>query len=220
MHLLEFPIRVSAVARGTAHRALRGAVSHAGEFGERHLVARFFVGQFDERSKPLLFRLVIVVHGGQIVTPDFTRREDTRPRAIRLQGCEDGGNLRDAVEVRMPNRTVVRGVLVLAFGAIVAAPLLSSRASHVDIVGHVYDAAGRGTPVAGAVVSNDWDSTTSTTNTQGEFHMRVRRVAADEWIKFSAWFGDTAGCHRQVGPLESRTVEIVLNDPTQRVRCL
>jgi len=121
----------------------------------------------------------------------------------------------------MQNRAVVAGVLVLTFGAIVM-PLLISSPSYVDVVGHVYDAAGHAalTPVAGAVVSNDWDSTTSTTNAQGEFRMRVRRVAADEFIKFSARSGETAGCHRRVGPLESRTVDVVLNAPMQRSRCM
>jgi hypothetical protein len=117
----------------------------------------------------------------------------------------------------MHHRTVLRGFVLLALAAIVAAPLLSSRPSHIEIAGHVY--VDGGTPVPGAVVANDWDGTTSTTNAQGEFRMRVRRVAADEWIKFSARAGETAGCHRRVGPLESRTVDIVLGAPTQPWPC-
>ena len=114
----------------------------------------------------------------------------------------------------MQKRSVVNGVLMIGLAGIVTAPLVSSRPSHVEIAGRVYDAAGQA-PVAGAIVSNDWDSTTSTTNAQGEFRMRVRRVAADEWIKFSARSAERVACHRRVGPLTSTgvAVEIVLNRP-------
>ena len=111
---------------------------------------------------------------------------------------------------------------MFAFGVIVTPLLISGRPSYVEVTGHVYDAAGGAAlaPVAGAVVSNDWDSTTSTTNAQGEFRMRVRRVAADEFIKFSARSGERAACDLRVGPLESRTVDVVLNGPTQWSRCI
>jgi hypothetical protein len=122
----------------------------------------------------------------------------------------------------MQNRAVIAGGLMFAFGVIVTPLLISGRPSYVEVAGHVYDAAGSAalTPVAGAVVSNDWDSTTSTTNAQGEFWMRVRRVAADEFIKFSARSGETAACHLRVGPLDSRTVDVVMNGPMQRSRCM
>ena len=111
----------------------------------------------------------------------------------------------------MRNKTIVAGVKVLSLGALLTLPFLG-RSAYVDISGHVYDSA-RGAdliPAVGAVVSNDWGSTTATTNVRGEFRLRVRRVAADEWIKFTARVGETAGCHRRVGPLESRPVEIYL----------
>ena len=100
----------------------------------------------------------------------------------------------------MQHRALVAGVLVVAFGIIATPLVISSRPSYVEIAGHVYDTVGRADPtrVAGAVVSSDWDSTTSTTNAQGEFRMRVRRVAVDEWIKFSARSGETTGCHLRV----------------------
>jgi hypothetical protein len=109
-------------------------------------------------------------------------------------------------------------VVLLSLVAIVAVSI-SSRPSHVEISGHVYGGVD-GAPVVGATVSNDWDSTTVTTNALGEFRMRVRRVAVDEFIQFTARSGETAGCHRRIGSFESRRVDIVLNDPTQSLwRC-
>ena len=207
MHRVEFPIRGIAALMCTArHCALRGAVSHVGEFRKRHMVTSLFVGHFDERSKTEFLGLVIMVHGDQ-----------DRSISFRSERLKEG-----QVEVHMQNRATVAGVLVLVFAGIVGTLSVSSRPSYVHIAGHVYDATGRATltPVAGAVVSTDWDSTTSTTDAQGEFRMRVRRVAEDEWIKFSARSGETAGRHRQVGPLESRTVDIVLGEPMQRWRCM
>ena len=113
----------------------------------------------------------------------------------------------------MPSIRIVARVLVLT--GVIVAPLVSSRGSHVDISGKVYerdDAVDDLVPVAGAVVSNDWDSTTATTDAQGEYRLRVRRVAADEFIKFTAHVGERAGCHQRVGS-ESRTVDIILNHP-------
>jgi len=108
---------------------------------------------------------------------------------------------------------IVAGVLLLT--AVIVAPFVSSRGSHVDISGKVYerdDAVDNLRPVAGAVVSNDWDSTTATTDAQCEYRVRVRRVAADEFIKFTAHVGERAGCHQRVGS-GSRTVDIILNHP-------
>ena len=113
----------------------------------------------------------------------------------------------------MPSIRIVARVLVLT--GVIVAPFVSSRGSHVDISGTVYerhDAVDDLVPVAGAVVSNDWDSTTATTDAQGEYRLRVRRVAADEFIKFTAHVGERAGCHQRVGS-ESRTVDIILNHP-------
>ena len=113
-------------------------------------------------------------------------------------------------------RKAVALVVVLSLGALVMA--VSRPPSHIDISGHVYESDSlrrTRTPVAGAVVFNDWDSTTATTNAQGEFRLRGRRVAEDESIKFTARAGDKAGWHRRVGSLKPRPVDIVLSDPAR-----
>ena len=124
----------------------------------------------------------------------------------------------------MPNRLIVTSVVVLSLGAILTLSA-SRRPSHVEIAGYVYDRLDSprrspARPVSGAVISNDWDSTTATTNDRGEFRLRVRRVAADEFIKFTARAGESAGCHRRIGSLESMPVRIVLNDPMHGLGCV
>jgi hypothetical protein len=106
----------------------------------------------------------------------------------------------------MQKRAVVATVVVLLLGAGLT---LSSRPSHVEVAGRVYSA--ERLPVAGATVTNDWDSATAGTNARGEFRVRVRRVAADEFMKFTARADAAAGCHRRVGSLESIPVDIVLD---------
>jgi hypothetical protein len=96
----------------------------------------------------------------------------------------------------------------------------SRRPSYVEIEGHVYERVDPTTgrpvaPVSGARVSNDWDSTAATTDRLGQFHLRVRRVAGDEWIKFTARTGGMAACQRRLGSLKPRAVDIFLNDPLQ-----
>jgi len=112
-------------------------------------------------------------------------------------------------------RKAIAPVVVLSLGAILMGGF--SPPSHVDVSGHVYQA-DAGTPVAGAIVSNDWDSTTATTDAQGEFRMRVRRVSVDESIKFTARAGQNVGWHRRIGSLKPHPVEIVLGDPSERSR--
>jgi hypothetical protein len=109
----------------------------------------------------------------------------------------------------MQKKTIVSAVAVLSVGVFLT---VSARATHVEISGRVYEQTGSSNraPVAGATVSNDWDSATTTTNARGEFYMRVRRVAGDEWIKFTARVGDVSAFHRRVGSLESIPVEIGL----------
>jgi uncharacterized protein (UPF0297 family) len=123
----------------------------------------------------------------------------------------------------MPNRVIVVSAVVLSIGAMWMLSA-SRRPSHVEVFGHVYerlDSPGRApaNPVIGAVISNDWDSTTTTTNDRGEFRLRVRRVAADEFIELTARAGESAGCHRRIGTLETTPVKIVLNDPMQGPGC-
>lgn len=115
----------------------------------------------------------------------------------------------------MHTKARVAGIFVLVFGAIVTPLVFSSRPSYVDIVGHVYESHSEELPVAGAVVSNDWDSTTAKTNDQGEFRLRVRQVAVDEHIKFTARSGERTAYHRRVGSLKPTPVVIVLNDPNR-----
>lgn len=113
-------------------------------------------------------------------------------------------------------RNAVTFGVVLSLGAVLMA--VSRPPSHVDISGHVYESdsfGGARAAVAGAVVSNDWDSTTATTNAQGEFRLRVRRVAEDELIKFTARAGHKAGWHRRVGSVKPQPVHIVLSDPIE-----
>ena len=115
----------------------------------------------------------------------------------------------------MQRRLVIAAVaLVLLLGAFW---FDSRRPSYVEIEGHVYErfdptAARPVAPVSGARVSNDWDSTAATTDRLGQFHLRVRRVAGDEWIKFTARAGDMAACQRRLGSLKPRTVDIFLKD--------
>jgi hypothetical protein len=118
----------------------------------------------------------------------------------------------------MHTKAKAAGIFVLVFGAIVTALSLSSRPSYVDVVGHVYESHSAEIPVAGAVVSNDWDSTTAKTNDQGEFRLRVRQVAVDEHIKFTARSGERTAYHRRVGSLKPTPVVIVLNDPNRLER--
>jgi hypothetical protein len=116
-------------------------------------------------------------------------------------------------------KALAAAAILLSLGAGVIA--VSRPPSHLEISGHVYeaDSVGRAlTPVAGVVVSNDWDSTTATTNAQGEFRLRVRRIAPDEWMKFSARVGDKAGWQLRLGSLKPSPVEIVLNNGVHLAR--
>lgn len=78
---------------------------------------------------------------------------------------------------------------------VLAVLLTSCRASDDGlkaIEGRVYarldDVRGPVGPVAGATVSNNWDQTTATTDQSGRFVIRVKRVAADEFmILASIW---------------------------------
>src|SRR5205807_7696332 len=54
-------------------------------------------------------------------------------------------------------------------------------------------------PVVGAKVSNNWDQTTATTDSSGRFVIRVRRVAADEFMVLRVETGAQAACQRLAG---------------------
>lgn len=114
-------------------------------------------------------------------------------------------------------RKAIAALVGLSLGVLL--PVVSGPPSHIDVSGHVLEADSLGrtrTPVAGAVVSNDWDSTTARTNARGEFHLRVRHIAVDESIKFTARAGQNAGWHRRIGSSKPHPVEIVLRDPIER----
>src|SRR5205823_2559140 len=64
---------------------------------------------------------------------------------------------------------------------------LRKRPRFQTVEGRVYarfdEVRGPADPVVGAKVSNNWDQTTATTDSSG-FVIRVRRVAADEFMSF------------------------------------
>ena len=113
----------------------------------------------------------------------------------------------------MHNKVRVAGVFMLVFDAIVTPLVFSSRPSYVDVIGHVYESYSAELPIAEAIVSNDWDSTTAKTNDQGEFRLRVRQVAVDEHIKFTARSGERTAYQRRIGSLRPTPVVIFMNDP-------
>jgi hypothetical protein len=156
-----------------------------------------------------------------VVFPRRARPSSYLFRRNRTLVCEKDFRLTrfPSTEIRMQKNVVVAGVvLVFLLGAIVTRSV-SRRPSYVDISGHVYERRdSTGAPVApviGARVSNDWDSITATTNVLGEYRLRTRRVAADEWVKLTARAGERAACQRRLGSLKPRMVDIVLNDPMQ-----
>ena len=120
----------------------------------------------------------------------------------------------------MWNKLIISSmVLMLLLGAFL---FISRRPSYVEIEGHVYERfdpikAVPVAPISGARVSNDWDSTSATTDDLGAFHLRVRRVAGDEWIKFTARAGEMAACELRLGSLKPGTVDIFLKEPMRRL---
>ena len=76
-------------------------------------------------------------------------------------------------------------------------------------------------PVVGAKVSNNWDQTTATTDSNGHFVIRVRRVAADEFMILRVETGATAACQRLAGTSTGHQVlEIFLDGgPFGHQRC-
>jgi hypothetical protein len=66
-------------------------------------------------------------------------------------------------------------------------------------------------PVAGATVSNNWDQTTATTDHRGRFVIRVKRVAADEFMVLRVDTGGKAACRRLAGTATGPVLEIFLD---------
>jgi hypothetical protein len=75
-------------------------------------------------------------------------------------------------------------------------------------------------PVGGAKVSNNWDQTTATTDSSGRFVIRVRRVAADEFMVLRVETGVKAACQRLAGTSTGHVLEIFLDGgPFGHQRC-
>ena len=93
------------------------------------------------------------------------------------------------------------------------------------VEGHVYarrdNVRGPVDPVVGATVSNNWDRTTATTDSSGRFAIRVKRVAADEFMDLRADSGGTVACQRLAGTSRDRyVIEIFLDGgPFGHQRC-
>jgi len=71
------------------------------------------------------------------------------------------------------------------------------------VEGRVYarfdEVRGPADPVVGAKVSNNWDQTTATTDSSGRVVIRVRLVAADEFMVLRVETGAQAACQRLAG---------------------
>jgi len=75
-------------------------------------------------------------------------------------------------------------------------------------------------PVAGATVSNNWDRTTATTDQSGRFVIRVKRVAADEFMILRVDVAGKAACRRLAGTATGPILEIFLDgSPFGSQRC-
>jgi hypothetical protein len=75
-------------------------------------------------------------------------------------------------------------------------------------------------PVAGATVSNNWDQTTATTDQSGRFSIRVKRVAADEFMIIQVDAGTRTACQRLAGTASPHSLELFLDGgPFGTQRC-
>jgi hypothetical protein len=96
------------------------------------------------------------------------------------------------------------GVAALFFGLLSAIFLFNRPREVTEIKGHVFSGfkkyVGPVGPVSGAVVSNDWDSTTSTTDDSGYFRLALtKKVAADEFVVLTVKSGDTVVRQPMIG---------------------
>jgi hypothetical protein len=75
-------------------------------------------------------------------------------------------------------------------------------------------------PVAGATVLNNWDQTTATTDQSGRFSIRVKRVAADEFMVIHVDVGAKAACQRLAGTASPKSLDLFLDGgPFGTQRC-
>jgi hypothetical protein len=115
----------------------------------------------------------------------------------------------------------------LGAALVLAVLVISCRATDdgfKTIEGRVYarldDVRGPVGPVAGATISNNWDQTTATTDQSGRFVIRVKRVAADEFMILRVDVGGKAACRRLAGTATGRILEIFLDgSPFGSQRC-
>jgi hypothetical protein len=101
-------------------------------------------------------------------------------------------------------RRAIVGAIILT--SVLAFPLISRRSpSYRTLEGQVYatmdPVRGPVSPLPGAVVSNDWDTATTTTDAAGRFAIRVRRVAGDEWVTVRVRVGGKEACQRLTGAI-------------------
>lgn len=91
--------------------------------------------------------------------------------------------------------------LLIVAGFAIVRPSIASRAPDHDVRGRVYAAPAAPRPVVGASVSSDSgpDWPTTTTNDAGEFRLRVRRVADDEYITLKVAARGRVVCRRLLG---------------------
>ena len=113
------------------------------------------------------------------------------------------------------------GAVALLVG-FVSVIFLLNRPATTEITGHVYrglnDHFGPFDPVNGAVVSNDWDSTTTTTDAVGYFNLPLtKRIAGDEFVVVTVRSGDIVFRQPMVGAPHRQDVQIVL-PATRRVQ--
>jgi hypothetical protein len=114
-------------------------------------------------------------------------------------------------------------------GAVLLVAVLSTSCQATDqgfrtIEGRVYarldDVRGPVDPVAGAAVSNNWDQTTATTDQNGRFVIRVKRVAADEFMILRVELAGRAACRRLAGTATGPILDIFLDgSPFGSQRC-
>ena len=105
------------------------------------------------------------------------------------------------------------GAVTLLLGIVAAIFLLNRSTPTTVITGHVYTRFAKNSgplmPVGNAVISNDWDSTTSTTDSSGSFRLALtKRIAADEFVVLTARSDDTAVRQPMIGRAHMDGVEI------------
>jgi hypothetical protein len=113
-------------------------------------------------------------------------------------------------------RAAIGGLVLL--GCAVGAGWLRSAStpSYIVVEGHVYAALdpvrGPVAPIVGAAVSNNWDATSTMTDSAGRFVIRVKRVAPDEFVVLHVEAREKAACQRLAGGIPSgRAVNLFLD---------